>query len=369
MTKKPNVFVVIMAGGGGTRFWPWSREQRPKQLLPIVSDRSMIWETVERIRPLVPVEKIFLVTSRSQAKDLSREVPQIPRKNLLLEPVGRNTAPCLCLAAWHLQKLDSQAVMVVLPADHWIADRRGLRSTLRRAVSLAARENYLVTLGIRPATPETGYGYIQKGKILGKVNDAPVFQVKAFREKPSRSRARSYLRTGNYLWNSGMFIWKVTVFLHQMQRYLPRIHQEIAAVRNGLGTPRGDKLLERIYPRFPSISVDYGILEKAKNVAVMEAPFRWDDMGSWAALRKIHPQDGRGNTLIPFPPSGQGKILVLESSGCLIRGEEKLIAVLGMKDTIVVEAGNALLVCPLDRSQEVRQVLQALQDRGWKEWL
>ncbi len=369
MTKKPNVYFVIMAGGGGTRFWPWSRERRPKQLLPIVSDRSMIRETVERIRPMALPEKIFLVTSRSQAKEIHREVPQIPRKNLLLEPMGRNTAPCLCLAAWHLQKLDPQAIMAVLPADHLIADRKRFRQTLRNAVSFAAQEDYLVTLGIPPANPETGYGYIQKGKILGRVNDIPVFQVKAFREKPNRSRAKTYLRKGNYLWNGGMFIWKINVFLQQMQKHLPQIHKEIGAVRNSLGTPLGEKLLERIYPRFPSISVDYGILEKAKNVAVIEASFRWDDVGSWTALKKIHPQDSNGNTLIACPPSRRGKILVLDTSGSLIRSEEKLIAVMGMKDTIVVEAGNAVLVCPCDRAQEIRQALQALKERNWKEYL
>lgn len=369
MAKKPKVYVVIMAGGGGTRFWPWSRERSPKQLLPIISARSMIRETVERIRPMVPPEKIFLVTSRSQAADLHHEVPQIPRKNLLREPMGRNTAPCLCLAAWHLQKLDPEAIMVVLPADHFIADRKGFRQTLRKAVAFAAQKDDLVTLGILPTSPETGYGYIQKGKILGRVKGVPVFQVKAFREKPSRSRAKIYLRAGNFLWNGGMFIWKVNVFLQQMQRHLPQIHKEIGAVRNCLGTPRGEKLLERIYARLPSISVDYGILEKAKNVAVIEAPFRWDDVGSWVALRKIFPEDANGNTLIACPPSGRGKILILDSSGCLVRNEQKLIAVMGMKDTIVVEAGNAILVCPADRAQEVRLVLQALKDRDWKEYL
>jgi mannose-1-phosphate guanylyltransferase len=329
----------------------------------------MIWETVERIRPIAPPGNIFLVALRSQAEDLRREVPQIPRKNFLLEPMGRNTAPCLCLAAWRLQKLDPQAVMVVLPADHFIADRERFRQTIRRAISFAAKEDYLVTLGISPTNPETGYGYIQKGKILGRVNNIPVFQVKAFWEKPGRTRAKAYLRTGNYFWNSGMFIWKIAVFLQQAQKHLPQLYEGIAALRNSLGTSRKEKLLERIYTRCPSISVDYGILEKAKNVALIEAPFRWDDVGSWAALRKIFPPDAHGNTLIPCRPSGLGKILALDSSGCLIRGEEKLIGVIGMRNTIVVEAGNAVLIAPCDRAQEVRGVLRVLKDRGWKEYL
>ena len=369
MRKKPDVYAVIMAGGGGTRFWPWSREERPKQLLPILSDRSMIWETVERIRPFVPAPKIFIVTSRTQAAQIRREVPQIPKRNLLVEPMGRNTAPCLCLAAWSIQMLNPESIMVTLPADHHIADQRGFLRTLRTAVAFADRHDFLVTLGIRPTAPETGYGYIQRGKILGQVGATKVFQAQAFREKPDLKRAKAYLRRGNHSWNSGMFIWKVGVYLEAVKKFLPRLYEDMLALPKAWGTQREEKFLERVYQRCPSISVDYGIMEKAKNVALIEARFRWDDVGSWSALRDFRPKDQYGNACILGKQPGGGKILAVDSAGCVIQGEKKLIAVLGMKDTVIVEAGDVLLVCPLKRSQEVRRLLEELKQKGWKKYL
>jgi mannose-1-phosphate guanylyltransferase len=369
MAKSKPVYVAIMAGGGGTRFWPWSREKRPKQILPIISQRSMIWETVDRLRPFIAPEKIFIVTSRSQAEDLRRQVPQVPGRNLLLEPVGKNTAPCLCLAALHIQKKDPAAVMVALPADHFISNRPGFLKTLRGAVKVAGTQNLLITLGIRPTEPETGYGYIQKGAPLETVRGLSVFRAKAFREKPSLPKARAYLRRGDYFWNSGVFIWQAGVFLEAVKNFLPRLYGEMAPLQNSLGTPRERRTLENIYARVQSVSVDYGIMEKADNVALMEAQFSWNDVGSWAALGKIWPQDEKGNALFGGTPPARGKILCIDSAGCLVRAEEKLIAVIGLKDTIVVEAGNAFLVCPRERAQEVRKVLQELKDRGWKEYL
>jgi len=369
MGKRVPVYVAIMAGGGGTRFWPWSREKRPKQVLSIVSPRSMIRETVDRIRPFALPEKIFIVTSCSQAEELRREVQQVPPENFLLEPVGRNTAPCLCLAALHIQKRHPDAVMVALPADHFIAERRGFLRTLRAGVDFAAHQDFLVTLGVRPTEPETGYGYIKKGEILGQVGGVSVFRAKTFREKPPLPKARAYLRRGDYLWNSGMFIWKVRVFLQAVEKLLPLLHGEMMALPSWLGTPREPRALEEIYSRAPSVSVDYGIMEKADNVALLEADFSWNDVGSWAALAKILPKDKNGNAFTEGKEPGRGKILAIDSSGCLVRGEEKLIAIIGLKDMIVVEAGNAFLVSPRQRSQEVRRILQELKEKGWREYL
>ena len=369
MGKNKPVYVAIMAGGGGTRFWPWSREKRPKQVLPIISKRSMIWETVDRLRPFIAPEKVFIVTSRSQAEDLRRQVPHLPRRNLLLEPVGKNTAPCLCLAALHIQKIDPTAVMVALPADHFISNRPGFLKTLRGAVKVAATQNFLITLGIRPTEPETGYGYIQKGETLGTVQGLPLFRAKAFREKPTLPKARAYLRRGDYFWNSGIFIWQAGVFLEAVKKFLPRLYGEMAPLQDSLGTPRERRALEKIYARAQSVSVDYGIMEQADNVALMEAQFSWNDVGSWAALGRIWPQDDKGNALSGETPPARRKILAIDSAGCLIRGEEKLIAVIGLRDTIVVEAGNAILVCPKERSQDVRRVLGELKKKGWKDYL
>ncbi len=353
-----------MAGGGGTRFWPWSREERPKQVLPILSNRSMIQETVERIHPLVSPEKVFIVTSGSQAARLHRLVPQIPRKNLLIEPVGKNTAPCLGLAAVHIQKRDPGAVMVVLPADHFIEGRKVFLQTLRAGARFAM-EDFLITLGVRPTEPETGFGYIQKGALLDKVGGIQIFKAKAFREKPTRQKAIAYLRRGDYFWNTGIFIWRVTLFLEAMKKYLPEVYQEMMTFQSFLGTARERKAMEKIYAGMQPVSVDYGVMEKADNVAVIDARFSWNDVGSWGSLGKLWPQDGDGNAL----NKGLGKILTIDSSGCLIRGEEKLIAAVGLKDLVIVEAGNAILVCPKDRSQEVRGILEELKKKGWEDYL
>jgi mannose-1-phosphate guanylyltransferase len=366
--KKNSVFVVIMAGGGGTRFWPWSREKHPKQILPILSDRSMIRETVDRIRPLVPRENILVVTAQSQIPALGKEVPMIPAENLLAEPYGRNTAPCISLATIHILKKNPQAVMVILPADHYIGNHRSFLKSLRAAVTFARKGNLLVTLGIPPTEPETGYGYMEKGGILGKAGGVPVYKAQSFREKPTRAKAVAYLRTGKFLWNSGMFIWRADTFFRAVKKFLPDLYLEMSGLAEALGTPREKRTLRRTYSRCPSISVDYGILEKAENVALLEAPFPWSDVGSWSALKKILPADKNGNARIFGPRTRKGPIL-FDTSGCLVRCEEKLIAVIGLHDIVVVEAGNAFLVCPRDRSQEVRRILQDLQEKGWKEYL
>src|SRR4030042_1090453 len=261
MAKRTPVYVAIMAGGGGTRFWPWSREKRPKQMLPIFSRRSMIRETVERIHPLAPPDNTFIITTRSQAEEIQGEVPAIPKSNILVEPVGRNTAPCLCLAALN----------------------------------------------------------IQKGEFFGQIQGTNVFRTQSFREKPTRQKARSYLRQGNFLWNSGMFIWKVGVFLQAAEKFLPQLYEEMLTIKKTIGTRREKRVLEKVYARCPPISVDYGIMEKDQNVAMIEGQFHWDDVGSWSALWNIRSKDQKGNAYVLGKPNGRGKILAVDSSGCLIR--------------------------------------------------
>lgn len=367
--RKQAIFAVIMAGGGGTRFWPWSREKTPKQLLPIISSRTMIEETVDRLHPFIPPQQTFIVTSRNQEKKIRQVLPQLPPQNFLVEPIGKNTAPCLGLAAFYIKQLDPQAVMIVLPADHFIADQQKFLKTLEVASAFAQKENFLITLGLQPTAPETGYGYIQKGDLLARIKGIEIFKAKAFREKPSRKIALSYLEDGNYLWNSGMFIWRVEVFLQALENYLPDLYQEMAILSKILGTAEERKILTQVYARCPSISVDYGIMEKASNVAMIQARFPWDDVGSWSALWKIHPKDQKENVYLFKKENGRGKILAIDSSGCLIRAEKNLIAVLGMKDTIIVEAGGSILVCPKDKSQEVRQILAQIKEKGWKNYL
>ncbi len=369
MVKNHDTYAVIMAGGGGTRFWPWSRENQPKQILPVLSDRPMIWDPVERILPLIPREKIFIVTAQSQVADLQKQVPQLAPENILAEPVGRNTAPCLCLAALHVLRKDPKGIMVVLPADHFIGNHRGFRKTLQAAVTFARSQDYLITLGVRPTEPETGYGYIESGGTLTTVLGVPVHAVKSFREKPTRAKARSFLRGRKHLWNSGMFIWRASVFGEAVKEFLPDLYREMKTLEKSLGTRREKRALEKTYAGCPSISVDYGIMEKAKNVALIEAQFLWSDVGNWGTLGKIRSLDKDGNTRILCGRTGRGQVLLLDSAGCVVRSEEKLIAGIGLRDMIIVEAGNAVLVCPRDRSQEVRRVLKELQERDLKEYL
>jgi mannose-1-phosphate guanylyltransferase len=329
----------------------------------------MIRETVDRIKPLVPPERIIVVTSRSQSRQLHREVSQVRPENLLLEPEGKNTAPCLGLAAVHIQRKNPGAVLIVLPADHYIGAPEKFLITLRRAVEFASRESYLITLGVPPTGPETGYGYIQKGPVLGRVRETKVFKAKAFREKPTVQKAKTYLRRGDYLWNSGIFIWRVGVFLEALEECLPRLHRDMQGLKASMGKRGERKVLERVYSQCPSISVDYGVMEKAPNVALIEARFGWSDVGSWAVLWNLWPKDPAGNVCIQGGKRGESRVLVLDSAGCVVRGEKSLIAILGLKDTVVVEGGGALLVCPRDRSQDVRRVLQELKKRGWRQYL
>lgn len=368
-SEKFPVYAVIMAGGGGTRFWPWSREKTPKQLLPILSSRTMIEETVNRLHSFLPAQRILVVTSSHQINKIRRVLANLPGSNFLVEPVGKNTAPCLGLAAFRLKQLHPEAIMVVLPADHFIADQQKFLKTLKVATAFAQKENFLITLGLQPTAPETGYGYIQKGELLARRQGIEIFKAKAFREKPNRVLALSYLEEGNYLWNSGMFVWRVGTFLKALETCLPELYQEMTILPEILGTAKERRLLSKIYASCPAISVDYGIMEKAANVAMIRASFLWDDVGSWSALWKIYPKDQEENVYLFKKKNGQGKILALDSSGCLIRAEKNLIALLGMKDTVVVEAGGAILVCAKDKSQEVRQILAQIKEKGWKRYL
>jgi len=326
----------------------------------------MIYETVKRLSPLIPPRNILIVTSRLQLGVLSQKVPSIPRSNLLAEPFGRNTAPCALLSALHIQQRNPEALMILLPADHFIGNMKGFLRTLKIAAWFAARSDYLVTIGVRPTHAETGYGYIQKGKIIAQIENTPIFQARSFREKPNRSTAEGYLKKGNFFWNSGMFIWRVEAFLQSFQKHLPHIFDEMAKIGPRLGTSMEKKALEKAYSKIQPISIDYGIMEKAEKVAVLEAKFPWSDVGSWSALAQIWPADERGNAFWPYSQSNRGKVLVKDSSGCLLHSQDKLIAVIGLKDIIVVESGGAILVCPKDRSQDVRQILEEIKRKGWK---
>ena len=356
------MYAVIMAGGKGTRFWPRSRERRPKQLINIVGRRSMVQQTIARIGNLLPVEDVLVVAGDVHGEELRRQLAEIPPENILLEPVGRNTAACIGLAALLVQHRDPSAVMVVLPADHLITDEELFLSALRAAVAVARKEPALITLGIRPASPETGYGYIEAGEQVDKVQEHEFYRVISFYEKPDPERARQYLEKGNFFWNSGMFVWQAEVILAAMKSCLPGLYADLHKLKPFLDTDELDREINRIYPDLESISIDYGVMEKADNVLMIPADFGWNDLGSWASMAQIWPKDDQGN-------AHQGEIMTMESRGNVVFCEEKLCVLLGVDDLIVVDTEEALLVCPVNRAQDIGRILDLMKQRGMEQYL
>jgi mannose-1-phosphate guanylyltransferase len=356
------MYAVIMAGGKGTRFWPRSREKRPKQLINIVGRRSMVQQTIARIGNLVPVENVLVVAGDAHGEELRRQLAELPPENILLEPVGRNTAACIGLAAFLVRHRDPSAVMVVLPADHLITDEELFLSALRAAVAMARKEPALITLGLRPASPETGYGYIEAGDQVDKAQEHEFFKVLSFHEKPDLERARHYLEKGNFFWNSGMFVWQAEAILAAMKSYLPGLYADLQSLKPFLDTDELDREINRIYPDLESISIDYGVMEKAANVLMIPADFGWNDLGSWASMAQIWPKDDQSN-------AHQGAIMTMESRGNVVFCEEKLCVLLGVDDLIVVDTEEALLVCPVNRAQDIGRILDLMKQRGMEQYL
>ncbi len=364
---KTNVYSVIMAGGQGTRFWPLSRAQRPKQLLRIMSRKSLIRETFDRIAPLSGRSRTLVVTVAEQLRATRDELVVLPPGNFISEPHGNNTAPCIGLAALEIVNRDPQAIMVVLPADHWVADLGAFRTKLRVAIDVALRRDDLVTLGVRPDYAETGYGYIVKGSVLKAAPGVSAYRVKKFKEKPPRATAKALIRQGS-LWNSGIFIWKASTLLELLRRYQPEIFGPLEHIRTvaggqSLATPTRAlrSAISRAYAAMPSISIDHGVLENAGTegrVITLEADFRWSDIGSWEAVHRMMRRDTNGNT-------GRGKWLAFDSRNCLAHAGDRLVVLLGIQDLFVVDTADALLIGNLKRSQEVRDLVAELKKKGY----
>jgi len=343
---KNNVYAVILAGGAGTRFWPKSRQSCPKQFLNIVGNTSLLRQTLDRVKKEVSSEKVFIVANKMYRSLIEKQIAglNIKKENILLEPSPKNTAPAIYWAAIKIYEKNPDAVMVVLPSDHYIEKKERFLQVLNKAVSLA-QEDYLVTLGITPTRPETGYGYI-KGKSL-KEKGRKIFTVEKFTEKPDLMTAQQFVKSGNYYWNSGMFIFKIATILAAFKKYLPAVCD-----------------VEKRWALLPSISIDYGILEKAKNVAVIPTGnIGWSDVGSWEALMDILPKDKDGNVI-------KGNAVTMDCENTFISSNKRMIAAVGLKDIIVVDSGNALLVCSKDKSQDVKKVMSYLsQQKSFRKYI
>ena len=343
---------VIMAGGIGTRFWPQSRKDTPKQVLNIGDDIPLITATVSRIRPMIPIENIWIVTNADQKSILQEHLPDVDDEHFIIEPMGKNTAPCIGLAAVCLKHIDPEAVMIVLPADHRIKDEKRFRECLQTAVDQAEKSQCLVTIGIQPSRPETGYGYIQFSHSLDST-DKQVYQVKTFAEKPSLSTAKLFLKSGDFLWNSGIFVWTADRIIAEIEEHLPELHAGLNQLEKAIGTDKWPRKLQQVYRSTKSISIDYGVMEHAHNVCVVRGDFAWSDVGSWEEVYRISEKDAAGNAVL-------GETLLLDSEGCLVHGSDHLIAVLGVKNLVVISTPDATLICKRDAAQDVKKVVDAL---------
>ncbi len=351
---------LIMAGGRGERFWPRSRKTLPKQFLSLTDDgKTMIQLTVERILPLVDMEDIYIATNKDYYPLVIEQLPGVPTENILCEPVGRNTAPCIALGVAHISKKYDDAIMMVLPSDHLIKYSSMYQTTLCDACNVAEQGDNLVTVGIAPDYPETGYGYI---KFVNEICDGRAFKVDRFVEKPSLELAKEYVNSDEYLWNSGIFLWKLSTILQKLERFMPDTYEGMLTIRDAIKTSAQNEILEKVFPNFPSISIDYGIMEKSENIYTIPGTFGWDDVGSWLAVERIKKSNEFGNIV-------DGNIVTIDTKNCIIQGDKKLIATVGLEDLIIVDTDDATLICEKNSTADIKKVLENLKICNRNEYL
>ncbi len=347
------VKAVIIAGGRGERFWPKSRIKTPKQLLPIASKKSMIYETVKRISPLVKSEDILIIVQKGLGPRIKKELHKILTKNIISEPFGRDTAAAVGLGAILVEKKEPDSVMVVLPSDHVIGEPKKFLKTLRVAIRAAQDTDNLVTMGIKPVRPEMGYGYIELGLRFTVNGLRSVYRVRRFTEKPDREKALKFMKSGKYLWNSGMFIWRTSVILEAMRKHMPKLYRGLLEIQKALGTKKEKRITEKVYKKLDKISIDYGIMEKANNTLVVKADYLWDDVGNWQALERILPKDKERNIT-------EGEICSIDTKDSIILSGKGMVGTIGLKNLIVISTGDATLICSKDRAQEVKELVHRI---------
>jgi mannose-1-phosphate guanylyltransferase len=346
-----NLFALIMAGGIGSRFWPRSKEKTPKQLLKIFGDNTMIQDTVARLDGVIPNENIFIITNKIQRKEIIKQLPGIPTKNILEEPFGRNTAACIGLASIMIEEKSKDAVTIVLPADHIIRDKVSFHNTLKSAAKFASETKGLVTIGIIPTRPETGYGYIQIDDAIVSDN---IHKVLTFAEKPNYATAIRFLESGDFLWNSGMFIWRIDSILEEIRKYMPELYEGLEQIKKSMHAPDFEAVLSNVYGQLKNISIDYGIMEKSQKVFLIKGDFSWSDVGSWEEVYQLSEKNEAGNALV-------GKIFTDGTSESYIFSPDKFTAVIGAENFIVINTDDALLICRRDKAQDVKKIIEHLK--------
>lgn len=353
-----------MAGGSGTRFWPKSRRDRPKQLLTLTGDATMLQQTVARIEPLVPRDRIIIVTGADQAAATREQLPDLPGENVIAEPCPRDTAPCVGLAAGIVAHKDPEGTMIVMPADHVIEPADAFRATVKAAESVIdADPTALVTFGISPTRPETGYGYIERGSLVERRDGIAVHRVVQFREKPDRATAQSFLAAGNFAWNSGIFVWRARTILDAIRTHRPRLAEGLDPILKELGMPSFAQTLAERFPHLERVPIDKAVMEHAPNVKVLEVPYQWNDVGDWRALASLFEQDAAGNAI-------QGNVIVRETTNSiLVSGDGGLVATIGVDDLVVIHSGKATLVARKDQLDKLKALVEGLADAGHGSYL
>lgn len=356
--------IVIMAGGKGERFWPRSRQHYPKQLLNLVGDQSLLQESVARVQEITEYERIYVVTSHSYVNEVRKQLPMIPARNILIEPEGRNTAPCVGLAAVYIENHfpEEDPVIAILPSDSYIKNSAEMGRVLLAGIHFANTKPLGVIFGMWPSRPETGFGYIQFGPELGKSQEVPYHRVTAFKEKPDLVTAQSYIEQKEFLWNAGVFLWKRSCLQAEIKKNLPQLAQGLDEFKKYIGSAKESLKLSEIYPTLPATSVDYGILEKTEDLVVIPTDYGWDDLGSWSALGRVWPPDEVGNVV-------HGDHIGVDTKDCVIYSPKKLVTTIGVSDLAIVEMDDVLFVCAKERAQDVKALLAKIRAEDRKDLL
>lgn len=356
------LFTLIMAGGAGTRFWPRSKAARPKQYLNIFGDESLLQSTIRRFSMFTETGKIYIVSGKDQASVLEEQTPMLSKQNLIYEPVGKNTLPCIGLAAMFAEVENPDGVMVVSPSDHLIENDELFRDTVMAAVKIAVEKDGIVTIGITPAFPATGYGYVKTAEEITGSDKIRQFKVERFVEKPNEPTASEYIKHGGYYWNSGLFVFKISVFLNAVMQFAPKLYADLRKIQAELGKPAFEQTLDTVYSAIQGISVDYGIMEHAKNIYLVEGNFVWNDLGSWESVYLNSDKDENGNAVT-------GVAVIVESKNSYVFADKGVVALVGLDDVIVVQDGDTLLVCKRSKAENIKQIVDELKQRGLKEFL